>query len=280
MKDIHIVIVNYLMKNDVVEILHNVFDDIKDSAIDVAVTVVDNSQNQDGIKQQLLQFEAVNYIDAHANIGFGKANNLGFRSQEARYYFSLNPDTKIDKDQQVIKRMVDFMDANKKIGAIGPKVLHFDGTLQYTCYRFNLSSIMVKPFRQLKLDKKFKTIKKYVDQLEMRDFDHNKTQPVDWVLGAAMIVRKEVTDKIGWFDERYFMYLEDCDWCRRMWEANYSVYYVHDIVIKHRHGRGSAKVPGVFTALIKNKLARIHLASWLKFLWKWRGNNKYYEKIS
>ena len=67
------------------------------------------------------------------------------------------------------------------------------------------------------------------------------------------------------------MYAEDSDWCRRMWEAYWPVYYVHDIVIKHAHGRGSAKVPGIFKALIKNKLARIHLSSWLKYMWKWRG---------
>jgi GT2 family glycosyltransferase len=85
-----------------------------------------------------------------------------------------------------------------------------------------------------------------------------------------------VVDKIGWFDDRYFMYLEDADWCRRMWEANWPVYYVHDIVIMHMHARGSSKVPGIFQALFKNKLARIHMMSWFKYLWKWRNNHKYY----
>jgi GT2 family glycosyltransferase len=132
----------------------------------------------------------------------------------------------------------------------------------------------------MNLDKKYSFVKKYTDRLLMKDFDHEQTQPVDWVLGAALVVRKEVVDKIGWFDTRYFMYMEDCDWCRTMWENNWPVYYVHDIIIRHRHERESAKVPGIIRALIKNKLARIHLASWLKYLWKWRNTHKYYANIS
>jgi GT2 family glycosyltransferase len=110
----------------------------------------------------------------------------------------------------------------------------------------------------------------------MKDFDHNETRPVDWVLGAAMLVRKETVDKVGWFDPRYFMYLEDCDWCHSMWEYHWPVYYVHDIVILHRHERQSAKIPGIFKALIKNRTSRTHLISWFKYIWKWRKKHKYY----
>ena len=151
--------------------------------------------------------------------------------------------------------------------------MNMDGSLQYSCYRFDLQSIMIKPLKQINWDKKYKWIQKYADRLIMKDFDHNETRPVDWVLGAAMVVRKEVVDQLGWFDERYFMYLEDCDWCRTMWENGWPVYYVHDIVIMHMHARESAKVPGIIKALFKNKLARIHLASWGKYLLKWRGKH-------
>jgi len=281
MVDINIVTVNYLMKDDILELLHSIFRDTQDATCTYKITVVDNSQNKDQIKEALYKtFPDVNYIDPGQNLGFGKANNLGFKAEDARYYFAINPDTLIEKNQNFIQKLVSFMDANKKIGCIGPKVLHFDETLQYTCYNFDLPSILVKPLRQLKLDQKITRVKKLVDHLEMKDFDHNSTRAVDWVLGAAMVVRKEVVDQIGLFDEQFFMYFEDSDWCRRMWEAGWPVYYVHDIVIKHKHTRGSSKVPGVFSALIKNKLARIHLSSWIKYLWKWRGNNKYYENIS
>jgi len=122
--------------------------------------------------------------------------------------------------------------------------------------------------------------KKRAKRLLMHDFDLNKTQPVDWALGAALMVRREVIDEIGWFDERYFMYMEDCDWCHRMWDAGWPVYFFADAEIVHEHARDSAKVPGVVKALTKNKLARVHLASWLKYLWKWRGKQKYYGKVA
>lgn len=281
MKDIHIVFLNYLMKADILAALGSLEKDIVESEYDVQITVADNSENKDGIKEDIAQhFPRVQYIDCGGNVGFGKGNTVGMQSVSARYYFILNPDTIIPDNSHTVDRIIQFMDAHPKIGAIGPKLLNMDGSLQYSCYRFDLPSILVKPFKQINFDKKFSLVRKYTERLLMKDFDHQSTRAVDWVLGAAMVVRKEVIDEIGWFDEQFFMYMEDCDWCHRMWEAGWPVYYVHDIIIAHRHARDSAKVPGAFKAIFKNKLARIHLASWLKYLKKWRGNHKYYATLS
>jgi len=278
MKDINIVFLNYLMKDDIVRAADSVLKDIADCPYDVQITVADNSQNQDSVKEALYEKfgDKVKYIDCGGNIGFGAGNTIGFKATPARYYFAINRDTIIPENTKVVERIIRFMDEHKKIGCIGPKLLNMDGSLQYSCYRFDLASILIKPLKQINFDKKYAWVKKHADKLEMKDFDHNQTIPVDWVLGAAMVVRQEVVDKIGWFDDRYFMYLEDADWCHSMWEANYTVYYVHDIVIMHMHARGSSKVPGIFQALFKNKLARIHMMSWFKYLWKWKGNHKYY----
>ncbi len=282
MKDINIVFLNYLMKDDIIKAVASVLADIKDCPYDVQITVADNSENKDNIKEALQNFDVIpvkagiQYIDCGGNVGFGRGNTIGFQATPARYYFALNRDTIIPENSRVIERLIKFMDDHPKIGCIGPKLLNMDGSLQYSCYRFDLSSILIKPLKHIHFDEKYKWVKKHADKLIMTDFDHNKTQPVDWVLGAAMVVRQEVVDDIGWFDERYFMYLEDCDWCRRMWEAHWPVYYVHNIVIMHTHARESAKVPGIWKALFKNKLARIHAKSWWQYLWKWRGNHKYY----
>ncbi len=277
MKDITIVFVNYLMKDDIINAVDSLIKDIADCPYAVQITVTDNSQNKDNIKESLTEkFPQVKYIDCGGNIGFGAGNQVGFIDTPARYYFAINRDTIIPENSRTIERLVRFMDEHPKIGCIGPKLLNMDGTLQDTCYRFDFRALLIKPLKQINFDKKYAWVKKYADYLLMKDFDHNETRPVDWVLGAAMIVRQEVVNDIGWFDPRYFMYLEDCDWCRRMWEYHWPVYYVHDIVILHRHERQSAKVPGIFKALIKNKTARIHLASWCKYLWKWKGKYKYY----
>lgn len=281
MKDLNITFVNYLCKNDIADALDSIFLDIQNCPYSVQVTVADNSQNQDEIEAMLKEkYPQVRYVNSGGNVGFGKGNTVGFQATEARYYFALNRDTIIPENSKTIERIIRFMDEHPKIGCIGPKLLNMDDTLQYSCYRFDLPSILIKPFKQINFDKKSKFVKKWTDRLLMMDFNHESTRPVDWVLGAAMIVRKEVVEEIGWFDERYFMYLEDADWCHRMWEAGWPVYYVHDIMIRHRYARDSAKIPGIFKALFKNKLARIHFVSWIKYIWKWRGNHKYYAKLS
>lgn len=277
MKDINIVFLNYLMKDDVERAVSSLLKDIVDCPFDAQITIADNSENKDGIKEAIAEkFPSVKFIDCGGNVGFGKGCNIGFKNTEARYFCALNPDTIIPEESRTIERIVRFMDEHPKIGMIGPKLLNMDGSLQYSCYRFDLPSIFIKPFKHIYLDKKYQWARRLSDRLLMKDFDHNETRPVDWVMGSAMVARKEATDKVGFFDDRYFMYMEDADWCRRMWENGWPVYYIHDIAIMHGHTRGSAKVSGAIKALFKNKLARIHLVSWCKYLWKWRGERKYF----
>ncbi len=281
MLDLNIVIVNFYSKDSAIKAIRSVLTDVLGCPLNVQVTVVDNSQNQDGVKDALSQLDNhIRYVDALGNIGFGKGNNLGFKAVLARYQMILNPDTIIPSGSSAIERLVKFMDEHPKIGAVGPKLLYPDGSLQYSSYRFDRPSILIKPFKQINWDKKYKFIKKFADRLEMKDWEHNETRPVDWVLGAVLILRSEAAKKIGWFDRRYFMYLEDCDLCQTLWENGIPVYYAHDIAVTHYHERLSAVVPGALVALIKNKLARVHLASWLKYLWKWRKLHKYYVKLS
>lgn len=274
MKDISIVLVAFQAKKHLETCFTSLFQDIKNSPLDIHVVVVDNAANSDGIKEWLAkEYPKVEYIDAGGNIGFGKSQNIGIKSVRAKYYFCLNPDTEFIKDTNTINRLYEFMEKHSHVGMIGPKIQYPDGTLQHSCYRF--PTFLQPVFSRTALGKKGKG-KQIADQFFMKDFDHNQTMPVDWIMGSAMFVRKEAIDAVGMFDEQYFMYAEDADWCRRMWEAHWPVYYVHDIVLSHVHGRGSAKVPGVIKALVKNKLARVHLISWLKYMWKWKGNRKFY----
>lgn len=280
MKDINIVLLNYFCKDDILRAVESILWDIRETPYDVHVTVADNSNNEDGIREDLsARYPSVLYVNTGKNMGFGKGNTIGFQAMPARYYFALNRDTIIPENSRTIERIIAFMDDHPKVGAMGPKLLNMDGTLQHSCYRFDFSALFVKPFKQLRVDLRPGWGRKNIDRLLMKDFAHDRTQPVDWVLGAAIVARREAIERVSWFDERYFMYFEDCDWCRTMWEHGWPVYYVHDIVIHHRYTRGSSSVPGVIRALFQNKLARAHLASWLRYLWKWRGKHKFVGRI-
>lgn len=277
MKDISIALVNYHCEEKILRSLVSLLADISECPYKVGITVVDNSTANSTLRDKLASsFPQVSYIPLPTNVGFGKAGTIAFKTTPARYYFSLNPDTRFLENNHTIASIITFMDAHPEIGCIGPKLLNRDGSVQYSCFRFNLMSILIKPFRYVDIGfvKRNKFITKHIARLLMQDFDHNQTRPVDWVLGAAMILRKEIIEKIGWFDERFFLYFEDCDWCRRVWEAGSKVYYVPTITIEHDHARGSAEIHGIFRALIKNKLARIHAISWIKYLLKWLGKHR------
>jgi len=281
MLDLNIVIVNYHSKDEVLKAIRSILADVLGGDLKIQITVVDNSRNQDGTKEALpLLDKNIRYVDALGNVGFGRGNNLGFGAVLARYQMILNPDTIIAPASRTMERLVKFMDEHPRVGAAGPKLVYPDGQLQFSSYRFDRPSIFIKPFKQINWDKKYKFIKKYTDRLEMKEWEHNETRPVDWLLGAALILRSDAAKTIGWFDRRYFMYLEDCDLCQTLWENGIPVYYVHDIAITHTHERASAAVPGTVVALLRNRLARIHLVSWLKYLWKWRKLHKYYVKLS
>lgn len=106
----------------------------------------------------------------------------------------------------------------------------------------------------------------------MLDWDHHETRPVPWVIGTGMILRGKALKQVGLMDERFFMYFEDVDLCRRFWENDWEVYYLAHIEIVHYYGRDSAKHTGFIS--IFNKLTRIHVISWLKYFIKYLGHKK------
>ncbi len=273
MKDIAIVIVNYKMKALIEKCLETLFRDIAGESLDIDIVVVDNN-SEDGVDELLREkFPSVRFIPQNTNPGFGTSQNRGMASVEATYYFALNPDTEFLINQNTIRRLYDYMENNPKVGMTGPRIVYPDGSLQYSCWRF--PSFLQPFYNRTKLGKSSRGRQKH-DHHMMKNFDHASTIPVDALMGSAMFARGTAVHEVGGFDERFWMYYEDIDRCLRMWEAHWPVYYVHDIVLQHLHGRGSAAVPGMLNAFLKNKLFRVHVISWLKYMWKWRGIRKYY----
>lgn len=273
MFDVCVSLVNTNEREDIERCLHSLYEDTKDVSFSVQIVIVDNAST-DNIADLLKEkFPKVQLLRQERNMGFGASHNRVLKEVDAKYYFILNPDTIFLPGGRIIEKMYTWMESHPEVGMMGPKVVYPDGSLQLSCYRF--PTFLQPIYSRTKLGKSGRG-KQIADHFVMKDFDHESTRPVDWVMGSAMFARAASLKKSGVFDERYWMYAEDSDLCRRLWEANWPIYYVHDIVIQHFHRRSSAKVPGIVNALLKNKFARVHLTSWFKYFLKWRGNHKYY----
>jgi len=260
--DLSIIVLNYKSKGLLKQCIKGV--KLLNLKLNYEIIVVDNNSQDSSVDMIKEQFTDIKLIVSEKNIGCAGGNNLGIEVSQGKYIMILNPDIAVF--EKSIEIMYKFMENNPDVALIGPKLINPDGTTQLSCYKF--PSYFVPIYRRLPLGRlpfARKTLKDYL----MTEADHNKNQMVDWVLGACMMVRKEAIDKVGLMDERFFMYFEDVDWCRRFWQAGYKVYYIADAEMVHYHQRLSAMNPGLqglFT-----KATRIHISSWNKYFAKYMG---------
>lgn len=185
------------------------------------------------------------------NVGFARAANQGISRTKTRYVLLLNPDTVLAPD--AIGRMVDFMDSHPDVGVAGCRLVYPDGTLQWSCRTFYTPITIL--FRRGPLGRLWPNNPVSRKHL-MADWDHKAARGVDWVLGACMVVRREAIEGVGMFDEGFFLYLEDVDWCYRMQQQGWKVYYFPEAEVVHHHLRASSGF---------NTLAWCHLRSMLYY---------------
>jgi GT2 family glycosyltransferase len=224
--------------------------------------LVDNDSHDGVLEMVRKEFPWATAIDAGYNSGFAVGNNLGITRSSGKYIVPLNPDLTVFPGE--MEKWIAWMDAHPEVGISGPRIFSPDGTDQDSCYRFH--SLMTPVYRRTPLGK-LPWAKRAIENLLMKGMDRTKEQEVDWVLGAALCVRREVFEKIGGFDERFFMYFEDEDWCRRAWEKGFRVAYTPVASFTHYYRRQSRiKRPWeVFT----NRVTRIHIESGVKYFWKY-----------
>ncbi len=202
----------------------------------------------------------------HEDHGYGRSCNRAAREFFAKYYFILNPDTVLT-DLDLFEKFYRFMEANPRVGIVAPKIYYLDGRLQETCRRFPAWYVPFVTRTRLEQTRFGKT---YMHQFAMRDFDHETKRDVDWVQGSAMFVRGDLWRTLDGFDDRYWLYFEDIDLCRRTHLAGKQIIYDPQTTLQHAHGKESATYANIFMNLLKKKEARGHISSWLKYVWKWK----------
>lgn len=235
--DLSIVIVNYNTKKLTLECIKSIY--TANILHDFEVIVVDNASSDDSVSAIKKLFPAVRIIKNQENVGFSKANNQAIYISNARYVLLLNSDTIVEKD--TLSTIVEFMDVNQDIGAVGCEVNLPDGTLDKACHR-GFPTPEASFYYMMGLAQKYPTSpkynsyhKSYLNMIEVHD--------IDCLVGAFMMVRKEVIEQVGLLDEEFFMYGEDIDWCFRIKEAGWRIVYNPTVSIVHYKGASSRKKP-------------------------------------
>ena len=232
--------------------------------IEHEIIVVDSQaepETQDLIKEN---FPLVRFVSFPNNVGYAKIVNKGIESSQGEYLLILNADIIVLKES--INRLVEFIQNHSQVGLVGPQLLTFNNLIQNSCFCFpNIGAIIARRTFLGKLN----WGKKKINHFLMKEEDFSSLKRVDWLQGSAMLVRKEAIKKVGLLDERFFMYLEDADWCRRFWQNSYEVVYLPTAQMAHYYYRTSKKWGG-FLDIFLNKYTRLHLVSAVKYFWKWR----------
>ncbi len=263
--DISIIILNYKSKG----FTFNCIKSIKEADFTVdgkelryEIIVVDNN-SEDSIGQILAwQYPDITFIQNKINVGMGAGNNVGIRRAHGDFIVIMNPDTLAGKNTFV--KLYSYMRANPKVGIAGPRQLNPDRSIQYSCYRWH--GFFTPLFRRTPLGN-FRFAQKELNRYLMVDFDHQTVREVDWLLGSFMFIREKALREIGLFDERFFLYFEDTDLCRRFWQKDWRVVYYPAAEVVHNHNRQSAKTH--WYKFFLNPATRQHILSWLKYLHKW-----------
>jgi hypothetical protein len=203
------------------------------------IHVVDNASGDQTLALLAERFPSVKVLANHDNVGFSRACNQVIPSTTGTYVLLLNPDTEVKGD--AISSLLNFMEAHPQCGAVGPKVLNPDGSLQLACRR-SFPSPLAAFCRLTYLSKVFPQSKLF-SQYNLTYADPDHSLEVDALSGSCMMVRRAAIDQVGLLDEDIFMFGEDIDWCWRMKEANWRIIYLPEAVIYHLHGASSRLRP-------------------------------------
>lgn len=253
---LNIIIVSWNTRELTLKCLKSIFEYLKN--INFNVYLVDNNST-DATVEVIEKYKIENnlqnliIIKNKENVGFAKANNQAISlchpresgdpetkieknwtsnqvgDDKSDFFLLLNPDTELVDDSLI--PMVEFAKNNSAVGIVGPQLLNSDGSLQRSCRRFPqlLDQILIQLKFYNFFPNKFRNIREYF----MLDFDHNEIKEVDQVMGAAMLIKKEVFEKIGLLDEFFWAIFEEVDFCKRAQKAGFKIYFFPNTKIIH-----------------------------------------------
>jgi len=255
MFDLSISIVVYRGYEDVKVAVKSI-EEFTDTAISKKIYIIDNSCYEDTNEKKadftefLLQWNDVEYIDTKVNLGFGKGHNYVLNKLDSKYHAIVNPDIILQEDS--FDKILSYM-KKENVGVVVPKLVTEDGQL-LKAYRREIT--VWDMFIRFCCPGMFKKRKNYHTMDEM---DYTKPFDVPFAQGSFLVIKTELYKEIEGFDDRYFMYMEDADLCKRVNKVSV-VRYLPDTTVIHKWEKGSHK---------NNKLLKIHIKSMFSYFRKW-----------
>lgn len=234
--DLSIVIVNWNVKDLLQNCLVSIFEHTAN--VKFEVIVVDNaSPDQSEVTAMMhSQFPQVKYIPNNNNLGFAKANNQAIILAQGEFVLLMNPDTELRENS--LLRVVQHLRENEEIGICGCKILNTDHTIQPSVRSF--PSLGSQIIIMLKLHHFFPNMK-ILRNYYKKDFDYNQPQEVDQVRGAFFMMRKQMIEKVGLLDDKYWIWFEEVDYCQRAKEVAWQVFYLPTAEVFHHWGQSFQK---------------------------------------
>ncbi|WP_336782088.1 glycosyltransferase family 2 protein [Paenibacillus illinoisensis] len=235
--DVSIIIVNYNTRQLTLDCLASVYESL--TSFQYEVIVVDNASRDGSVEAIGGAYPGVRMIANRDNTGFAVANNQAMEIAKGRYVLLLNSDTVVQKDTLDI--MIRFMDSHPEMGASGCKVILPDGSLDKACKR-GFPTPSASFYYAFGISRMFPDRPKF-NQYQLGHLSPDDEYLVDCLVGAFMLVRRETIDQVGGLDETFFMYGEDIDWCYRIKEAGWGIYYYPRTYIVHYKGASARRKP-------------------------------------
>jgi len=237
MLDLSIVIVSYNSKRFLKNCLRSIYENLGVSNFEVIV--VDNSSQDGSVSMLKEEFPQVKIIENQKNLGFARANNQALKKCQGKYILLLNPDTELFST--TLDQMLFFMDQHPDAGALGirtwsdpQKTFQWGADILLTPILFIFEfTLLGKLFPQNRIFKK-------CWEADRKIFDCQSYSLVETIDGDCLLVRKEILEEVGFLDEDFFMYYEDLDWCRRIKEKGWSLYYLAEAEVVHYAWKSSS----------------------------------------
>lgn len=228
------------------------------------ILVVDNHSDDESIgfiRAQLSQLPHVRIIEQRNNVGYGRGNNAGAAYARGEYILILNPDNVLPPDGA--EKMLSVLRNDPSVGVVGPALVYPDGSIRPSARRFPSP-------RDLLRKRIFPAVWHAAYEKERRRLISAPSVNVDWLVGACLLLRTDLYRKLRGFDERFFLFFEDMDLCRRIHAMDKKVIYLSSLQVLDRKGRLSGSN---ILSLITRRTTRIHLTSAVRYFWKWRGRS-------